>query len=78
MVFNQMMRQCVGASSRWFANKNNGHSLTADDLRQLLDPDSEDYNPLLNNIFRQGNAIAGARPFWSDLSVSIFYGLKTC
>ena len=46
-----MMRQCVGASSRWFANKNNGHSLTADDLRQLLDPDSEDYNPLLNNIF---------------------------
>ena len=65
MLFNQIMRQRVASSSRWFANKNNGHSLTVDDLRQILEPDSEDYNPLLNNIFRQGNVIAGARPFWS-------------
>jgi hypothetical protein len=43
-----------------------GRSLTADDLRQILDQDPEDYNPLLNNIFRQGNVIAGARPFWSQ------------
>jgi hypothetical protein len=35
------------------------------DLRQILEPDSEDYNPLLNNIFCQGNVIAGVRPFWS-------------
>ena len=42
-------------------------SLTVDmdDLRQILEPDTEDYNPLLNNIFRQRNVIAGARPFWS-------------
>ena len=53
MVFNQIMRQRVASSSRWFANKNNGHSLTVDDLRQILEPDSEDYNPLLNNIFRR-------------------------
>ena len=54
MMFNQIMRQRVGSSSRWFANKNNGHSLTADDLRQLLDPDSVDYNPLLNISFAGG------------------------
>jgi hypothetical protein len=57
MVFNQIMRQRVASSSRWFANKNNGHSITVDDLRQILEPDSEDYNLLLNNIFRQGNVI---------------------
>ena len=65
MVFNQIIRQRIASSSRWVANKNNGHSLTVNDLRQILEPDSEDYNPLLNNIFRQGNVIAGARPFWS-------------
>jgi hypothetical protein len=49
---NQIMRQRLASSSRWFANKNNGYSLTVDDLRQILEPDSEDYNPLLLSELR--------------------------
>ncbi|KAN0072017.1 hypothetical protein V8E54_009746 [Elaphomyces granulatus] len=64
MMFNQIMRQRVGSSSRWFANKNNGHSLTADDLRQLLDPDSVDYNPLLQALYYTFSA---ADMQWDDL-----------
>ena len=65
VAFNTMMRQTVNSKSTYFVHHTRQAPITAEELRNAFEAQTDDARRLLNSIVRFSDGVKGTRPFWN-------------